>query len=293
VKTEELDPKKIKIWNWYNKERQKQFGIVRPQTKWEEFLGFGAKVVEPETYLGLAEKVGEWAGKGWQEYLGASKEFPEKMAMESGERFKFIGEHYIQTGRPIPPDDLDFVNRYLERHVNRPPGFTAQQWLQQPEALQKGYNYAVLATILAMPIASVISHPTFGPRVKFALNKLYRGKPPKFTRVVTKGYSLAGKPETKVKWEAIKPARGAASITREVTAELAAIKPAIQKTVKTLQFKNTVHKQLYDLVSKYKPNPTPVDMQPFYKTADRFIGAPTKGLINPAYAEITYNLINK
>ena len=249
------------------------------------------------------ERMGLPAERPWHERLGAvAKTFtPWGITGEDIERISVAPEwqgiqQKIKSGTVLTEDEISFVDNYLAGHATRPPGFTAEQWLAQPKALQTGYNVATTIAIIMGVTAPIWTHPSFPRMTKATALKLYRGKLPERIpveaerMVVKKGKFLGVEPVITMRPPSMKIS--APSVARE----FATIKPAIVKSMNALQFKDTIHKQLYELVSKYKPNPSTVDMKPFYQTADHITGpsliAAAK-VLAPGYLDTTYSQINQ
>lgn len=298
---------------WIKEDIEKDIDeILQPEKepRWWENLwqGITGKVSEVPSYLEKGwreyeEEVGLPSEKPWQERLRTVlKSFtPWGITGEDLERISVAPEwqaiqQKIKGGTSLTEDEVRFVDTYLEGHTIRPPGFSAEKWLEQPEGVQKGYNYLILGTMIAGMTYPIWSHPSFRTSAGIAIKKLYQGKPPKFHKEVIKDFTLAGKPKTEIRFVPDKPARGAASITREVAAEFFGIRPAIYKTYKYVGLRAQIYKQLDEAVAKIKgARPTSTEMIPFQQLANEKLGpaGAFKGLLDPGWIQNVYGQINK
>jgi len=165
-----------------------------------------------------------------------------------------------------------------------------------------GGQVVSLAALITWGINAGLSAPDAIANA-YRLNKAFKAgeKLPTKEIQTIKGYTLAGKPYTEqriVPTLKARPIVGEVSIPKVFTEAKYAIKPITHKVVETVKFKNTIEKQLYDLVEKVaeefgKVPPTTAVMKPFIQTASHYIGAPIKGLIDPGYSQTVYNEINK
>jgi len=226
----------------------------------------------------------------WWERIKAHWPTPEETqrlreeTLYPGQRFEHLAGE-IELGHPIPQDDIDYIDRYLARQNLRPPGFTLEQWLQQPESIRRGYNYAVMGMIIFGVLSPILAHSSFGPMAKRALLKVYRGKLPE--RIPSPKPRMVKEPAL------VKPPVRITAPTKIVETAIEQLKQSVAqvKIVKTEPFRGKLEGAIYKAIERAVPGIKKARVEAGIRALiDRhLIGAPIE--VSPRFAKATIDSV--